>query len=220
VQNLCRERGITLTFGTQLHAGQGRGWHNIALTVDPSGTLGQHNKVHTVHFFDDGIPGTTAAPIDTSHGKIGTPICFDSDYEGVVRNMTAAGAEMFVVPVMDAESWTTRQHDQHAELFRIRACENGRWMLVCATSGVSQVIDPHGHVHARLPALAQGNLIGTLKRKTDLTLYTRIGWLAPWCPLGIGTVTWLLLMLPAKPEILRGFVPSPTESAAESTDRP
>ena len=198
VQALCRERGITLTLGTQSRPGNGDVWRNIALTLDSTGVRGEHNKVHTVHFFDDGMAGTTALPVITDHGKVGTPVCFDCDYEGIVRRMTAAGAEMFVIPIMDAETWSARQHDQHAELFRIRACENGRWMFVCATSGVSQVIDPHGHVHARLAALTHGPLTGTLQRETQLTFYTRFGWLAPWCVLGGAALCWIALLVPSK----------------------
>ena len=196
VQTLCREQNITLTLGTQARPGGGDVWRNIALTLDPTGVLGEHTKVHPVHFFDDGTPGTTALPVQTTHGKVGTPICFDCDYEGVVRRMTAAGAEMFVVPTMDAESWSARQHDQHAELFRIRACENGRWMFVVATSGVSQLIDPHGQVHVRLAALKQGTISGIMKRETKLTFYTRFGWLTPWVVLAICSVCWLFLLLP------------------------
>ena len=198
VQDLCRERGITLTLGTQSRPQGGEAWRNVALTLDPTGVRGEHTKVHPVHFFDDGIPGSTALPVLTTHGKIGTPICFDGDYEGVVRRMTAAGAELFVVPTMDAEKWSARQHDQHAELFRIRACENGRWIFVVATSGVSQLIGPNGHVHARLAALQQGTLSGTLKRETRLTFYTRYGWLTPWCVLAVATIVWLVLLLPGK----------------------
>ena len=195
VQDLCKERDITLTFGTQSRPGNGDEWRNIALTIDPSGVRGEHNKVHTVHYFDDGLPGKTALPIETRDGKTGTPVCFDCDYEAVTRRMTAAGAETFIVPIMDAEKWTARQHDQHAELFRIRACENGRWMFVCATSGVSQVIDPRGFVHKRLDALKQGPLIGTIRRETKLTFYTRFGWLTPWCVLGVAVVWWLILVV-------------------------
>ena len=57
-----------------------------------------------MHFFNDGIAGTSALPLDTAHGKIGTPVCFDCDYEGVVRRMTTAGAGLFIVPIMDAEA--------------------------------------------------------------------------------------------------------------------
>ena len=203
VEDLCRERGITLTLGTQSRPNGGDAWRNIALTLDPTGVLGEHTKNHTVHFFDDGTAGTTALPVLTARGKVGTPICFDCDYEGIVRRMTAAGAELFVVPTMDAEKWSARQHDQHAELFRIRACENGRWMFVVATSGVSQLIDPNGHVHARLGALQQGSISGTMMRETKLTFYTRFGWLVPWGVLAVASVIWLVLLLPGK----RGELP-------------
>ena len=193
---LCRERGITMTIGTQARPTGSDDWRNIALTLDAEGVHGEHTKVHTVHFFDDGIRGKTALPVETAFGKTGTPICFDCDYEGVVRNMTAAGAEMFIVPVMDAKSWTARQHEQHAALFRIRACENGRWMFVCATSGVSQLIDPHGMVHDRLPVLEQGTLIGRIRPETKLTFYTHYGWLTPWCVLVVAAVCWIILLLP------------------------
>ena len=194
IQQLCRDRGITLTLGTQLHPESGPGWRNIALTVDPAGVRGEHNKVHPVHFFNDGIAGTSALPVETAFGKIGTPVCFDCDYEGVTRRMTKAGAEAFIVPIMDAESWTAREHDQHAELFRIRACENGRWMFVCATSGVSQVIDPNGQVHGRLGAMVGGTLVGNLKKETRLTFYTRCGWLTPWAVLAAAFGWWVVLL--------------------------
>lgn len=199
VRALCRERNITLTLGTQSHLPKSEKWRNIALTVDATGVRGEHNKVHTVHLFNDGLAGTTATPVLTDHGKIGTPVCFDGDFEGIIRRMTSAGAEMFVVPTMDASTWSARQHDQHAELLRIRACENARWMFACASSGVSQVIDPHGFVHSRLPALAQGPLIGTLRRESQLTFFTRCGWLTPWIALGLAAASWLaLLVIPPK----------------------
>jgi len=200
VRKLCQERNITLTLGTQARPTSG-GWRNIALTLDAGGERGEHTKVHTVHLFDDGVAGTTALPVLTNYGNVGTPICFDCDYEGIVRKMTAAGAEMFVVPMMDAESWTARQHDQHAELFRIRACENRRWMFVCGTSGVSQIIDPDGQVHVRLDSRQSGPISGMMRREPKLTFYTRFGWLTPWCVLGVATLCWLLLLLPFRKRV-------------------
>ncbi len=198
IVDLCRERDLTLTFGTRLDEAVGEGWRNIALTADATGELGWHNKIHTVHLFDDGIPGKIALPVPTSHGPVGTPVCFDCDYEGVVRKMTAAGAEIFVVPIMDAEKWTAREHDQHAALFRIRACENGRWLLVCGSSGVSQIIDPRGGVQASLPAMAQGPVVGSMRRETGLTFYTRAGWLTPWCLLAAAVIGWVAMLVPGR----------------------
>lgn len=198
--DLCREKDITLTFGTQTRPGGGdNNWSNIALTMDATGSLGEHTKVHTVHMFDDGTPGELAATITAPPGTFGTPICFDCDFEGIARRMTAAGAEYIVVPTMDAESWSARQHVQHAELARIRAAENGRWMFVVATSGVSQLIDPAGHLHARLGAMERGTIHGFLKRETGLTFYTRFGWILPWCILTIATALWVWMIFRPRP---------------------
>ena len=71
-------------------------------------------------------------------------------------------------------------------------------MFVCATSGVSQVIDPHGHVHGRLPALAEGSLIGMIQRESRLTFYTHAGWLTPWVALAIAGICWIALLFPER----------------------
>ncbi len=199
ILNLCREKNITLTFGTQRRSGGDGKWENTALTVDGSGILGEHTKNHTVHFFDDGMPGKTAVPVRTPHGKVGTPICFDCDYEDVVRRMTKSGGEFIVAPTMDAEKWTVRQHDQHAELFQIRAAENGRWVFVTATSGVSQMIDPRGKVHSRLGAMKQGVISDTLRRESELTFYTKFGWVAPWVTLVMAVLSWGLVIFRRQP---------------------
>jgi len=193
--DLCRENDITLTFGTQARPGGGDQWRNIALTMDSTGFLGEHTKIHTVHLFDDGTPGKETKPVLTQHGIIGSPVCFDFDFTDVARMFSSQGIEYFVVPTMDAESWSARQHDQHAELARIRAAENGRWVFVTATSGVSQLIDPAGHLHARLGAMEQGTISGILRREGNLTFYTRYGWMLQWIMLFIASLAWLLLIV-------------------------
>ena len=71
-------------------------------------------------------------------------------------------------------------------------------MFVCATSGVSQVIDPHGMVQASMPACAEGTLTGTMRRESGITFYTRAGWLTPWFVLAIAGLCWLVLLLPQR----------------------
>ncbi len=176
---LSERPGTVLVLGTHTWVGE-EGWHNTALTLDAQELLGRHFKNHTVHLFDDGIPGAEAKPVPTPHGRIGTPVCFDCDFQDVVRRMTAAGAEFIVAPTMDAESWTARQHEQHARLFQIRAAENRRWIVVAASSGVTQFIDPHGRVTARLPLMTEGVLDGLVERGVESTFFVQGGYLFPW----------------------------------------
>ena len=138
---------------------------------------------------NDGLPGTATGPAATRFGRIGTPICFDCDYSDTARRFTAAGAEAFAVPSMDAARWSATQHAQHAEIFRHRALENGRWIMVCATSGLTQLIDPHGNRRAQLPLLEEGVLETTLHLRRELTFFTRVGWVFPWVVCGLAIIS-------------------------------
>lgn len=190
---LAQDRNATLILGTQISSDDGT-YFNEALTLEAAGPVGAHHKNHPVPLFNDGKPGLTFQPVTTRFGKIGTPICFDCDFSGPVRRMTAAGAEAFAVPSMDAARWSAKQHVQHAELFRHRALENGRWMVVCATSGLTQLIDPHGNRIAQIPILQDGVLTTTLHLRHNLTFFTRAGWLCPWL-IGAAALTLTLGLL-------------------------
>jgi apolipoprotein N-acyltransferase len=194
VQAFALKQKSLLVFGTHTRL-EGPKWQNTALTVDGTQVLGEHGKNHPVHLFNDGEQGKTALPVDTPLGKIGTPICFDCDFQDVVRKMTLAGAESFAVPSMDAVSWSERQHIMHSQLFRVRAAENGRCMVVAASSGVSQIIDSHGRARQSLAAMKSGSISGTVERRTELTFYTSMGWLTPWVALGVMVIwtAWLFL---------------------------
>lgn len=192
LMGLAERQEAVMVVGTQTMIDD-NDWYNTALTFDGQGELGSHYKNHTVHFFSDGTAGTEAKSIPTRLGRIGTPICFDCDYEDTVRRMVADGAELIAVPSMDAEHWSAREHDQHAELFRHRAAENGRWMVVSSTSGLTQIIDPRGQRVKALPLMDDGVLIGEVEALNELTFYTRAGWLFPWVILVVGSV-WVMFL--------------------------
>ncbi len=187
--NLCAEMDAVLVLGTKTVVGPGRrDWYNTALVLDRGGVLGEYYKTRPVHFFNDGIPGRSFDPIPTRLGCIGTPVCFDCDYTEVVRRMAESGAEFFAVPSFDARSWSRTQHLQHAALFRLRAAETGRWLVCAASSGVSQVVDPHGNVHGALPAMEEGVLTCRIDGRTRRTVFTRAGWIFPWLALAASVV--------------------------------
>jgi apolipoprotein N-acyltransferase len=53
-------------------------------------------------------------------------------------------------------------------------------------------------LHGRLGAMAEGSLVGSLRRESGLTFYTRFGWLTPWVVLGISGTLWILLLWPKR----------------------
>lgn len=184
LMDLAKERDALVIVGARTDLDMGE-HYNSAVVLDKNGILGTHHKNHPVHFFNDGKKGEVAEPVMTSLGSIGSPICFDNDYEGVVRRMADAGAEMFLVPSLDAKHWGERQHYMHSELFRHRAAESGRWFLVAAGSGVTQLIDPTGVRVDSLPIMEEGALYARVSRVSGATIYTRIGWVLPWGWIGL-----------------------------------
>ncbi|MBE7498170.1 MAG: hypothetical protein HS117_24795 [Verrucomicrobiaceae bacterium] len=189
IQALAAKLNAIIVFGTQTSLG-GAKWQNTSLTVDGTRVLGEHGKHHTVHLFDDGESGPTMKAIDTPLGRMGTPVCFDCDFQDVVRHMTLDGAEFFAVPSMDAAHWGEKQHIQHAQLFRLRAAENRRPFVVAASSGVSQIISPNGWKGGSLPPMVEDVLDGRLIPEKELTFFTRWGWLTPWAAL-VAMLAWL-----------------------------
>jgi apolipoprotein N-acyltransferase len=189
--DLCAEMDAILVVGTKTIVGGGlKDWRNTALTLDRSGILGEYYKMRPVHFFNDGIPGTSYDPIETELGRFVTPICFDCDYSEVARRMVARGAEFIAAPSFDSESWSASQHLQHAAFFRLRAVETGRWLASAASSGVSQIIDPNGNVHRSLPPMESGILTYRIGRISNMTLFVLGGWMFPWfCLAGAGCMT-------------------------------
>jgi apolipoprotein N-acyltransferase len=201
--NLCAETKAILVVGTQTHIDPEKHlWYNTALTLNQNGVLGEYYKARPVHLFNDGTPGTDFSPISTPLGAIGTPICFDNDYTAIVRKMVLQGAEFLAVPSFDAASWSTNQHVQHALLFRLRAAENGRWLACAASSGISQIIDPHGNVRASLPPMQTDVITGRIGKSSTLTVFTRAGWIFPWLTLGC---TGILIVYAMITRIARKF---------------
>jgi len=191
--NLCAEMDAILVTGTKTIVGTGpNDWYNTALVLDRHGVVGEYYKARPVHFFIDGRPGRSFHPLRTPIGSFATPICFDCDYTEVLRRMAEQGARYFLVPSFDSASWSVKQHLQHAALFRLRAAENARWLACAASSGVSQVIDPHGVVHASIPPMTTGVITYRIDANSRPTFFTRFGWLFPWLTMG-GTAVLVLL---------------------------
>jgi nitrilase len=103
-------------------------------------------------------PGKTPTVVDTPVGRIGLAVCYDVRFPELFRNLSADGAELFVLP----SAFTAPTGRAHWEtLLRARAIENLSYVVAPAQSGFhpngretygdSMIIDYWGRVLARLP---------------------------------------------------------------------
>lgn len=101
-------------------------------------------------------------------------ICYEIVYPDLVR-VGAADADVLVTLSNDA--WFGRSIGplQHLQMARMRALENGRWLLRSTNNGVTAIVDSGGRVTAALPQFEAAVLTGEFQAMRGLTPFTRLG---------------------------------------------
>ena len=171
----------------------------------------RYDKVHLVPFGEyvpwrdelSWISAIDQIPVDRTPGDrvhavavddlsaFGTPICFENGFPALTRAFVRAGATFLVVTVNNASYGTTAASAQHLEMSRMRAIEDGRWVVDAAVSGISAFVDPTGRVVAHAGLFTPAILRHTIRSSTAMTPYVRLGDLLPW--LSLAFVAGMLL---------------------------
>lgn len=169
----------------------------------------------------DLTPGSSVRPISVGDLRFGDIICFENGFPSLVRAQVTQGAQFLVVSSNNASYLTTAASQQQLEMSRIRAVENGRWVVHAGVSGISAFVDPHGGVHRPTDLFRQQVTRQRIHLSDSRTPYNRAGdWVAF---LSMITVVGMILMpntsgggappgpLPAQP---RALVVLPTYNEA------
>jgi apolipoprotein N-acyltransferase len=175
---------------------------NSAALINPSGNwAARYDKIHLVPFgeylpfprlfaFAGGLTrevgefqtGASRVPLDAGDTKLGVFICYESVFPGEVREFAGQGAQVLVNLSNDGWYGDSGAYAQHLNQTRMRAIENGRWILSATDTGVTASIDPYGRTVARLPRKERGALVAPYALTSVTTFYTRHGdWFAWLC---------------------------------------
>ncbi len=120
-------------------------------------------------------PGDGNGAIETSNGRIGGVICYESIYSDIVRKTVGDGAQIITLISNDSwfgESAALYQHHSHAIL---RAVENNRFVFRASSTAITSVTDPYGNVIESAPKLSQAALKAQYSNISEKTLYCQIG---------------------------------------------
>jgi hypothetical protein len=148
----------------------------------------------------DRVPGPEVRPVAIAGlPPIGTPICYENSYPGLVRAFVREGAAFLVVTINNASYERTAASEQHLQMSRLRAAETGRWVIHAAISGISAVIDPGGAVVDRRELFEPAVMRRPVQASDHTTLYTRLGDWVPWA--GLGLVAILVALPPRRPRV-------------------
>lgn len=183
-RELARREEIYLLMGlATLRPEEKHTFRNHAVLLAPTGEIAfDYTKITAVPGFERkySLPGE--APIafaDTPYGRIASPICYDMDFDSIVRQAGRAGADLMLVPASDWED-IMPLHQQMAEF---RAIENGAALFRITRWGSSGAVDPYGRPLARMDDFrAEDNvMVAQVPVKAGVrTAYARIGNAFAW----------------------------------------
>lgn len=119
---------------------------NGTWVVSPEGKyIFRYLKQHRVRAFgiEKGPAGTINDPPDTTLGRLGLFICYDTDYNDLVIDQVNKGAEILVIPTHDMAEFITRHHPY---MIMFRAVEHGRSMVKADFVHGTMITDPRGRI--------------------------------------------------------------------------
>jgi len=122
----------------------------------------------------DMVAGDRPGVVRVGPVTVGDTICFEVAYDGLVR-AAARDSGLLVVQTNNATFGRSGETWQQLAMGRLRAIEHGRTVLVAATSGVSAVIAPDGHLERRSDVFTADLLVRTVPVRQGTTLATRLG---------------------------------------------
>jgi apolipoprotein N-acyltransferase len=126
------------------------------------------------------LPGHTPGTLTVGPATIADVMCFEVAFDEQVRDGVTHGGQLIVVQTNNATYNHTAETRQQLAMSQLRAVEHGRAVVVAATSGISAVITPNGHVVARTAELTPAIVDMPVVLRTPLTIADHLGASPEW----------------------------------------
>ncbi len=124
----------------------------------------------------DANAGTGPAYVDLPDStRLSVVISWEVFFAGRAREGVKAGAEAILNPTNGASYTGTIVQTQQVASSRLRAIENGRWVVQAAPTGFTAIVDADGNVRQRTAVSEQRVLYDTIELRDGRTWYTNLG---------------------------------------------
>ncbi len=165
-----------------LYERDGNRLYNTAVLLDREGRLaGKYRKIHLPReeWQKGMVPGSEYPVFQTDFGTIAIQICYDWFFPELGTIFALRGAEIVFAP-----TWGTTFPDKEGRVegetvFRVRARDNGLYLVPSVYDGQSMIIDPMGRILA-----ANKGQSGVFWAEVDLNQREALWWVGHWRSLG------------------------------------
>ena len=143
---------------------------------------------------EDGYTGQPdRTPLQTTNGSysIAPSVCYESIYGEFMAEFAHNGADLIAVITNDGWWGDTPGYHQHVSYARLRAIETRRWVVHCANTGVSAIIDPAGRIIDSRAWAKQAVIKAHVPGEKELTFYARYGDCLSKLALGLALLFWI-----------------------------
>jgi apolipoprotein N-acyltransferase len=187
--------GVPFSVGITEDAGPGR-FTNAQVIVMPDGAItSRYDKVRRVPFGEyiplrgflealnlpvdqvpnDAVAGDRPAVLDLPQARLGVVISWEVFFGGRARDGIGHGGQALLNPTNGSSyTWTILQTQQVASS-KLRAIEQGRWVVQGAPTGFSAFVSPDGDVHDRTGISETAVITRDVPLRTGETWYLRLG---------------------------------------------
>jgi apolipoprotein N-acyltransferase len=180
----AREYQVHLVIGlATVFPGERYSFRNQSVLLTPTGeTAYAYTKITSVPGFEKkySVPGDKPIPLaDTEYGRIASPVCYDMDFDGLIRQVGRGKADLMLVPASDWKDIIPL----HQPMAEFRAIENGAALFRITRWGGSGAIDPYGRRLAWMDDFStQDNvMVAQVPMRAGVrTLYARFGDVLAW----------------------------------------
>jgi apolipoprotein N-acyltransferase len=151
---------------------------NRFMIIDPQGQI-VVDQLKYGCTFAMGMYSTQVQTVDTPFGRVAGVICCDADFPYVVRQASAKGVDILLVPAFEP---TRENLLAHSQMVAFRAIENGVSIFRPTIQGLSLAIDPYGRTLGSMDEtlVDERVFVAQLPRHRVLTAYALIGDLFGW----------------------------------------
>ena len=196
IRRIARDSGAHLLVGTThiTWEDQPRQYNAVVMVDDMGETAGVYRKQHLVPWGEyvplrqvlffvsplvETVGGFSAGPgsetLAMGNQLVGTAICYEIIYPGLVRGLVARGSRLLTTVTNDAWYGRTSAPYQHFQQATMRAIEQGRFLVRAANTGISGIVDPYGRVIASTPLFETHVVTADVRLLDGRTLYSRTG---------------------------------------------